>query len=204
MVGASLPREAGGAVEDRRERLAALAHEMWSGWMIYLFSKCAFREDGSAVMPAWAVERWQRQAAMGYRNLSVLINTVARATFNKIFGEQDDAIASLTKGTGLRASSDSIYDLPAIILNRMNNTRKIAVTRYENGRVIDIGILKHVRGHTDIYTLLPKSIWGTFQSTKFNAELRQIAEIIEESLLIGIASGIHILTDRSIIIVDTH
>lgn len=56
-------------MEDTGERLAALAHEMWSGWMVYLFSKCAFCDDGSAVMPPWAVERWQRQAATPYAEL---------------------------------------------------------------------------------------------------------------------------------------
>ena len=62
---------AGGVgVEDRRERLAGLAHEMWSGWMVYLFSKCACCDDGSALMPAWAVERWQRQAATPYAALT--------------------------------------------------------------------------------------------------------------------------------------
>ena len=52
-----------------RERLAALAHTMWSGWMNYLFSKCEFWSDGSARIPPWAVERWKRQAATPYAEL---------------------------------------------------------------------------------------------------------------------------------------
>ena len=53
-----------------REQLADLCHEQWSGWMKYLFSKGTFNEDGSWTMPAWAVERWQRQIATCYFNLS--------------------------------------------------------------------------------------------------------------------------------------
>lgn len=53
-----------------REALAAYAHEAWSGWMKYMFEKGEFRqhvnprtlaEEEIWVMPAWAVERWQRQ-----------------------------------------------------------------------------------------------------------------------------------------------
>lgn len=53
---------------DVREQLADYAHEAWSGWMRYLFGKCDFR-DGEATIPAWAVERWQRQAATPYADL---------------------------------------------------------------------------------------------------------------------------------------
>jgi len=59
-----------GCENQVEERLAGLAHEMWAGWMTYLFSKCGSRDDGSAVMPAWAVERWQRQAATPYADLT--------------------------------------------------------------------------------------------------------------------------------------
>lgn len=53
-----------------REKLAALAHEQWSGWMEYLFSKGEFQEDGTWVMPKWAVERWSKQALTSYKALS--------------------------------------------------------------------------------------------------------------------------------------
>lgn len=55
---------------DLREKLAALAHEQWSGWMRYMFSKAPVNEDGSWTMPAWAVERWQRQMQTPYSDLS--------------------------------------------------------------------------------------------------------------------------------------
>ena len=53
-----------------RERLAALCHRQWSGWMNYLFSKGTFNLDGTWTMPKWAVDRWRRQKNTPYMNLS--------------------------------------------------------------------------------------------------------------------------------------
>ena len=53
-----------------REKLAELAHNQWSGWMIYLFSKGEFNEDGTWTMPKWAVDRWKRQMNQPYSELS--------------------------------------------------------------------------------------------------------------------------------------
>lgn len=59
----------------KREALARYAHEAWSGWMKYFFSKC---EGGGTVdgvepipvtIPGWAVERWQRQMNTPYAEL---------------------------------------------------------------------------------------------------------------------------------------
>jgi hypothetical protein len=48
------------------EVMAAYAHAAWSGWMRYLFSTCSENEDGSALLPTWAVERWKRQMNTPY------------------------------------------------------------------------------------------------------------------------------------------
>jgi len=53
-----------------RETLAELAHSQWSGWMEYLFSKCTLNQDGTATMPKWAVDRWQKQVETAYADLS--------------------------------------------------------------------------------------------------------------------------------------
>ena len=53
-----------------REKIAQLAHEQWSGWMDYLFSKGVFNPDGTWTMPVEFVERWQRQARTPYAELS--------------------------------------------------------------------------------------------------------------------------------------
>ena len=56
---------------EMREQLADLAHQQWSGWMHYLFSKCDKGVDGTLIIPAWAVERWQRQMTLPYSQLDV-------------------------------------------------------------------------------------------------------------------------------------
>ena len=53
-----------------REALAELCHEQWTGWMRYMFSKGVSNPDGTWTMPAWAVERWQRQMNTPYSQLS--------------------------------------------------------------------------------------------------------------------------------------
>ncbi len=53
-----------------REKLANLAHDQWSGWMKYLFSKGVFNENGTWTMPAWAVDRWKQQMTTPYTELS--------------------------------------------------------------------------------------------------------------------------------------
>lgn len=52
-----------------RETLADYAHDAWSGWMNYLFSKCETTPSGRVIIPAWAVERWRRQLITPYRDL---------------------------------------------------------------------------------------------------------------------------------------
>lgn len=63
---------------NTRESLAEYAHEAWSGWMKYLFSKCTeevrFEKGihfttGNLVIPKWAVERWKRQSSTPYKDL---------------------------------------------------------------------------------------------------------------------------------------
>jgi hypothetical protein len=49
-----------------RDRLAALAHESWSGWMKYQFGKGRQNKNGTWTMPKWAVERWTRQMDTPY------------------------------------------------------------------------------------------------------------------------------------------
>lgn len=51
------------------ETLADIAHQQWSGWMEYLFSKSIYNADGSVTIPAPLVERWQRQRITPYAAL---------------------------------------------------------------------------------------------------------------------------------------
>lgn len=52
------------------EELAAIEHERWSHWQRYMHSKGIRQVDGSLLLPADLVERWDRQAATPYDNLS--------------------------------------------------------------------------------------------------------------------------------------
>jgi hypothetical protein len=49
-----------------REKLAEYAHEAWSRWMRYLFSKSIVNSDGSVTIPASLVKRWARQMNTDY------------------------------------------------------------------------------------------------------------------------------------------
>ena len=51
------------------EELAEYAHTAWAGWMQYMFEKCIANEDATLTIPAWAVERWSRQAHTSYNEL---------------------------------------------------------------------------------------------------------------------------------------
>lgn len=53
-----------------RERLAALEHEQWSGWMMWLFKRSALHADGSVTIPPDLVARWKRQMLTDYAALS--------------------------------------------------------------------------------------------------------------------------------------
>ena len=53
-----------------REKLSALCHDQWSGWMKHLFKQGHFNSDGTWTMPKWAAERWVRQMNNHYLLLS--------------------------------------------------------------------------------------------------------------------------------------
>ena len=56
--------------QEQIERLAALAHEQWSGWMRYLFAQCPELYTGSRLIPLDWVQRWMRQMNTPYAELS--------------------------------------------------------------------------------------------------------------------------------------
>jgi hypothetical protein len=56
-------------MNDQREALAAYAHEAWSGWMRYMFSKSLKESDGSVLIGPALVERWTRQMTTPYADL---------------------------------------------------------------------------------------------------------------------------------------
>ena len=56
--------------DDFKEKVAELAHDQWSGWMKYLFSKCSYNNDSSEVIPLEFTERWKGQMKTKYCDLS--------------------------------------------------------------------------------------------------------------------------------------
>lgn len=52
------------------EELAAIEHERWSHWQRYMHSRGVRQADGSLVLPAHLIERWERQAGTEYSSLS--------------------------------------------------------------------------------------------------------------------------------------
>lgn len=52
------------------EKLANLAHIAWSNWMKWVFEVSEENEDGTVTIPKESVERWKRQIATKYDDLS--------------------------------------------------------------------------------------------------------------------------------------
>lgn len=75
-------------MDDLRERLAAYAHEAWSGWMRYMFEKGSEVEGHIVLMPN-EVERWKQQMNTPYKDLPEQEKASDRVEANKmmqIFG----------------------------------------------------------------------------------------------------------------------
>ena len=56
-------------MNEFREKVADLAHRQWSGWMIWLYSKCNHSSDGGLEIPVEWVQHWQRQMETDYADL---------------------------------------------------------------------------------------------------------------------------------------
>ncbi|GAB3169813.1 hypothetical protein GCM10027059_35420 [Myceligenerans halotolerans] len=56
--------------EQTIERLAEIEHERWAHWQQYVHDQCERQEDGSLVVPAELVMRWEAQIRATYGELS--------------------------------------------------------------------------------------------------------------------------------------
>ena len=57
-------------LEGLVEELAAVEHERWTHWQRYMHDKGKRRPDGSIVLPADLVQRWDNQITTKYADLS--------------------------------------------------------------------------------------------------------------------------------------
>jgi hypothetical protein len=60
---------ASSSLDNLIEELAAVEHERWSHWQRYVHSKCIPQPDGSLLIPAELVVRWEQQIATSYGEL---------------------------------------------------------------------------------------------------------------------------------------
>ena len=56
--------------QDVLDRLAEIEHERWAHWQRFVHDSCHEQEDGSLVIPAEVVQRWERQIATPYPDLT--------------------------------------------------------------------------------------------------------------------------------------
>jgi hypothetical protein len=86
--------------EERNLELNAdVEHEIWSSWMRYMFTKAPINSDGSWTMPAWAVERWQRQMNTPYQDLSEQEKSSDREQVQKHWTAWETGDIDRTEGT---------------------------------------------------------------------------------------------------------
>lgn len=71
-------------LEERQDRLAALYHAQWSGWVNYLFQKATDNEDGSVTLPREFVTQWSRQSTLLWGEMTHKERASAREAASKI------------------------------------------------------------------------------------------------------------------------
>lgn len=64
------PEEVSSLLDKLVDELAAIEHARWAHWQAYVHDHGTRREDGSIVLPAKLVSRWDRQIATPYEELS--------------------------------------------------------------------------------------------------------------------------------------
>lgn len=52
------------------DQLASIEHDRWAHWQRYMHSKATRQPDGSLIIPADLVTKWERQIAMPFAQLS--------------------------------------------------------------------------------------------------------------------------------------
>lgn len=72
-------------LEGNIEMLADIEHQRWAHWQAYLHSKCERQSDGSLVIPADLVQRWERQIETPYAELTAIEKKSDQEQVKKVF-----------------------------------------------------------------------------------------------------------------------
>lgn len=57
-------------LDDLTDALAAVEHERWSHWQRFVHDTATRQPDGSLLLPAELVEKWERQISTPFHRLS--------------------------------------------------------------------------------------------------------------------------------------
>lgn len=82
--------------DELREKLADVQHGIWAHWMRYQFSQCRrpdLADDGSLIIPADKVQRWQRQMDTEYADLTDKERESDRHQADKVLAVVQPALA---------------------------------------------------------------------------------------------------------------
>jgi DNA-binding Xre family transcriptional regulator len=56
-------------LQEPRELLAAVVHNLWTNWMEHLLSEGTQQAGGGVYLPSWHVRRWRQQMETAYKDL---------------------------------------------------------------------------------------------------------------------------------------
>jgi len=77
-------------LETAQDKVGALYHAQWSGWVHYLFEKGTDNDDGSVTLPREFVTQWSRQAQLLWPEMTQKEQHVAREAASKFMAVMRD------------------------------------------------------------------------------------------------------------------
>jgi hypothetical protein len=108
----------------------------------------------------------------------------------------------LTQIAGLRTPADGVDHLLAKVLNCPNDVSKVTIAGDQHGDVVGVEVLKHVGGDANVYAFFTQVVWRPFQPAQLNANLGQIAQVFQKTLLLTIAVGVVLMPNGGIVVIN--
>lgn len=122
--------------EKFREIAAALCHEQWSGWMLYLFGRLQRKNDGSYVVSPEYADNLMRQQTTAYENLSETekkIDRIEADKFIRLFGDNQE-VMEIAALVDIREALDIDKKIMLAELSEIAGRIKRNADRYEKVR----------------------------------------------------------------------